>query len=294
MADNPENLNLNVEELLQYFSEDGQALQLSLSPLKTQSSSLASRPQRKYSTADTTKLKLLSFYEAARLSAHGIDYCVDDQSSLSVDHRLARIQLRYVSSETNSTCASASTPATQIGKRRSLTTYLTPPQTKPKRRKTEISTTPRRSPRKHPGSLHGWRGRRGPRELGMCHVGRKERRSRSQDGVKSTRVDTEIGIGHCESWQDKGGKQAQKQRSERHKQRLQKVVRQTLKQSGLSKQDPSFQRCVDRLFHICHGYLKDLKTSKNLKEEMVSVAEQNAQQVITFEKRQSVETGDEK
>jgi hypothetical protein len=112
--------------------------------------------------------------------------------------------------------------------------------------------------------------------------------------VKSTRVDTEIGIGHCESWQDKGGKQAQKQRSERHKQRLQKVVRQTLKQSGLSKQDPSFQRCVDRLFHICHGYLKDLKTSKNLKEEMVSVAEQNAQQVITFEKRQSVETGDEK
>jgi hypothetical protein len=73
MADNPENLNLNVEELLQYFSEDGQALQLSLSPLKTQSSSLASRPQRKYSTADTTKLKLLSFYEAARLSAHGIE-----------------------------------------------------------------------------------------------------------------------------------------------------------------------------------------------------------------------------
>jgi hypothetical protein len=61
MADNPENLNLNVEELLQYFSEDGQALQLSLSPLKTQSSSLASRPQRKYSTA------------AARLSAHGIE-----------------------------------------------------------------------------------------------------------------------------------------------------------------------------------------------------------------------------
>lgn len=53
-------------------------------------------------------------------------------------------------------------------------------------------------------------------------------------------------------------------------QRLQKVVRQALKQCGLERQDPSFQRCVDRLFRICHGYLKvrinalNVKSTQNL------------------------------
>lgn len=157
--------------------------------------------------ADFHELKSLSYYDAARLSAHGVElvlygfnlnveprnikslcssYCVDDRASLSADRRLARIQLRYVSSETNSTCATASTPAIQIGKRRSLTTCLTPPQTVHKHTRTANAMTPRRSPRKHPGTPQGIR--TSARKLARRLCSDRRKRLLSVSGVRKKRV----------------------------------------------------------------------------------------------------------
>ncbi|XP_062506846.1 uncharacterized protein LOC134183349 isoform X2 [Corticium candelabrum] len=313
LAPNPADLHLNLEEMLQLFDGDGKALSLSLPAVSAGNSSLRLKPHRSYSSADHSELKSLSFYDAARLSAHGVNYCVDEHASLSIDRRLARIQLRYVSSETNSTCATASTPAIQIGKRRSQITYLTPPQTKPKRMKTTSELMPRKGPRKRLEPQT--KVRTSPRKISrMPPVDRRKRVSRTND----TRSDKSIKLegqlkSHTVKTQSKMMKMEQSAakslqgeaaldkeittcttnvrrsskmtRSERHKQCLLKVVHQTLKHFGLQTKDVNFQRCVDRLFHICHGYLKDLKSSKNLKEEMVTVAEQNAQQVVKFEKR---------
>ncbi|XP_063042112.1 mdm2-binding protein isoform X2 [Engraulis encrasicolus] len=71
-------------------------------------------------------------------------------------------------------------------------------------------------------------------------------------------------------------------RSQKHHRMLREVVAKTLKQHGISSQHASFEACNQRLFDISKFYLKDLKTSRGLHEEMKKAASGNAKQVIEW------------
>uniref|UniRef100_A0AAQ4NYF4 MDM2 binding protein n=1 Tax=Gasterosteus aculeatus aculeatus TaxID=481459 RepID=A0AAQ4NYF4_GASAC len=63
---------------------------------------------------------------------------------------------------------------------------------------------------------------------------------------------------------------------------LQEVVAKALKHHGITAEHPCFKACSKRLFDISKFYLKDLKTSRGLHEEMKKAASSNVKQVIDW------------
>ncbi|KAJ8353813.1 hypothetical protein SKAU_G00213800 [Synaphobranchus kaupii] len=78
---------------------------------------------------------------------------------------------------------------------------------------------------------------------------------------------------------DQAGKES---RSQKHSRMLKEVVAKTLKHHGITGDHSSFDACSQRLFEISKFYLKDLKTSRGLHEEMKKAASSNAKQVIDW------------
>ncbi|XP_069477665.1 mdm2-binding protein isoform X2 [Ambystoma mexicanum] len=78
-------------------------------------------------------------------------------------------------------------------------------------------------------------------------------------------------------------KQAKESRSQKHTRMLKEVVAQTLKKHGIGDDHKCFAACCQRLFEISKFYLKDLKTSRGLFDEMKKTANSNAKQVIHWE-----------
>ncbi|XP_071495664.1 mdm2-binding protein-like [Diadema antillarum] len=72
-------------------------------------------------------------------------------------------------------------------------------------------------------------------------------------------------------------------RSEKHKRKLRSIVEESLKARGISPDHACFKQCVTRLYTQTKMYVKDLKTSKGLYEEMRKISEANADFVISFE-----------
>ncbi|KAK2559791.1 Mdm2-binding protein, partial [Acropora cervicornis] len=67
-------------------------------------------------------------------------------------------------------------------------------------------------------------------------------------------------------------------RSERHKRRLRQVVQKTLEDNGIDSKHKSYQACADRLYSLCKSFLKDLRSSHGLNDEMKRLAKSNVQQ----------------
>lgn len=63
---------------------------------------------------------------------------------------------------------------------------------------------------------------------------------------------------------------------------LKEVVKDTLKRHHITEAHESFTACSQRLFDISKFYLKDLKTSRGLFEEMKKTANNNVVQVIEW------------
>ncbi|CAL8337014.1 unnamed protein product [Gadus morhua 'NCC'] len=77
--------------------------------------------------------------------------------------------------------------------------------------------------------------------------------------------------------------QAKESRSQKHHRMLKEVVAKTLEAHGVTAKHPCFSACSKRLFEISKFYLKDLKTSRGLHDEMKKAAKSNAKQVIDWE-----------
>uniref|UniRef100_A0A8C5B490 MDM2 binding protein n=1 Tax=Gadus morhua TaxID=8049 RepID=A0A8C5B490_GADMO len=73
--------------------------------------------------------------------------------------------------------------------------------------------------------------------------------------------------------------QAKESRSQKHHRMLMEVVAKTLEAHGVTAKHPCFSACSKRLFEISKFYLKDLKTSRGLHDEMKKAAKSNAKQV---------------
>lgn len=63
---------------------------------------------------------------------------------------------------------------------------------------------------------------------------------------------------------------------------LKDVVAKTLQKHGIAEDHKCFASCSQRLFEISKFYLKDLKTSRGLLDEMKKTANSNAKQVIEW------------
>ncbi|XP_056458547.1 mdm2-binding protein [Gadus chalcogrammus] len=77
--------------------------------------------------------------------------------------------------------------------------------------------------------------------------------------------------------------QAKESRSQKHHRMLKEVVAKTLEAHDVTAKHPCFSACSKRLFEISKFYLKDLKTSRGLHDEMKKAAKSNAKQVIDWE-----------
>nr|DBA24015.1 TPA: hypothetical protein GDO54_011723 [Pyxicephalus adspersus] len=64
---------------------------------------------------------------------------------------------------------------------------------------------------------------------------------------------------------------------------LREVVCKTLHRHGIQEDHPCFTACSQRLFDISKFFLKDLKTSRGLYDEMKKAATNNVKQVIQWE-----------
>uniref|UniRef100_A0A8D0GW94 MDM2 binding protein n=1 Tax=Sphenodon punctatus TaxID=8508 RepID=A0A8D0GW94_SPHPU len=71
-------------------------------------------------------------------------------------------------------------------------------------------------------------------------------------------------------------------RSQKHTRMLKEVVTKTLQKHGIAEDHGCFTPCSQRLFEISKFYLKDLKTSRGLFDEMKKTANNNAKQVIEW------------
>ncbi|MGH0138177.1 UNVERIFIED_CONTAM: hypothetical protein FKN15_065719 [Acipenser sinensis] len=76
--------------------------------------------------------------------------------------------------------------------------------------------------------------------------------------------------------------QSKESRSQKHARMLKEVVAKTLTRHGVAVEHKCFAVCSQRLFEISKFYLKDLKTSRGLHEEMKKAAKSNAKQVIDW------------
>ncbi|PKU45551.1 hypothetical protein llap_4125 [Limosa lapponica baueri] len=73
-------------------------------------------------------------------------------------------------------------------------------------------------------------------------------------------------------------KPAKESRSQKHTRMLKEVVAKTLQKHGIAEDHKCFTSCSQRLFEISKFYLKDLKTSRGLLDEMKKTANNNAKQ----------------
>lgn len=82
--------------------------------------------------------------------------------------------------------------------------------------------------------------------------------------------------------ESKSSRQNKESRSQKHTRILKEVVTETLKKHSITEAHECFPACSQRLFEISKFYLKDLKTSRGLLEEMKKTANNNAVQVIQW------------
>ncbi|XP_022080461.1 mdm2-binding protein-like [Acanthaster planci] len=72
-------------------------------------------------------------------------------------------------------------------------------------------------------------------------------------------------------------------RSQRTRMKLRVIVKESLASRGVTKGSRCYEACIERLYKMAEMYVKDLKTSRGLNEQMKSIAEANADFVVQFE-----------
>ncbi|XP_010707578.3 mdm2-binding protein [Meleagris gallopavo] len=188
------------------------------------------------------KLRGLPFEKAAGCHYHGIEYCLDNRKALERDLGYAELQARLIRYETQTTCTKECCP---------LPVVLSPLPA-------VLSPLPSPAVSSEPGSVPD--GESLQSEF-RTEVLRLKRRSKDLDCFHPKKRF------ECVSFVSK---------------MLKEVVAKTLQKHGIAEDHKCFPSCSQRLFEISKFYLKDLKTSRGLLDEMKKTASNNAKQVIEW------------
>ncbi|XP_022067401.2 mdm2-binding protein isoform X1 [Acanthochromis polyacanthus] len=302
---------LDAKELLKHFTSDG----LPTGELQPLAINRGSNVFQLSPDLSPRRISQMPFNQASSSHYHGIEFCLDNRRSLDRDQAFVRLQSRLIRYETQTTCSKepcalpfalspAPSPAmmSEPGsvpdgetlqnndvarlKRRSWETDIAGGYPRKRLVKSESSdslcsqssnssgTHPViRSLRQQPSrsqstsSIRTASSSATRRTSGLVTVSGADRPKPQQQKIHE---------GHSED------KPAKESRSQKHNRMLQEVVVKTLKHHGISAEHRCFEACSKRLFHISKFYLKDLKTSRGLHEEMKKAAGSNVKQVIDW------------
>ncbi|XP_048577106.1 mdm2-binding protein isoform X2 [Nematostella vectensis] len=257
-------LSLDMKETLKMFRPDGRPVRDDLSPLKP----TTTRGLVQHVSINTTQdeIKRTPYPEALSMKYHGVEYCLDAHDSLTRDTEIALTHTSVVKQETLSSGAvpgikkletsTRNTRSSASGAKSRVGVGMGRTRGSVAEKKATTSSSKRPSPSAPETNKTAKRTRNEPSEREGADSERKE---------KSTK----------------------ETRSQRHKRRLRQVVEATLESHGLNRQDPLFASCTERLYGLTKSFLKDLKSSHGLNDEMKRLARSNVNQVIEFEKTQS-------
>ncbi|NXL44982.1 MTBP protein, partial [Podilymbus podiceps] len=292
---------LDAKELLKYFTPEGLPVG-DLQPLQ-----IPKRENAFLLTPELTprKLRGLPFEKAAGCHYHGLEYCLDNRRALERDVGYAELQTRLIRYETQTTCTKECCPVPVVLSPLPSPAVLSEPGSVPDGEclqsefKTESSRLKRRSkdldcfyPKKRltksesTDSLISQASGSSGSHYTVAVTRKRSERSVSlasmplkQPGLPH-KVTTKVGsASHVNAAESETSKPAKESRSQKHTRMLKEVVAKTLQKHGIAEDHKCFASCSQRLFEISKFYLKDLKTSRGLLDEMKKTANNNAKQV---------------
>ncbi|XP_041044981.1 mdm2-binding protein [Carcharodon carcharias] len=292
-------VQLDAKELLKYFTPEGFPI-AELQPL------LIQRGENEFPlTPEMTvqKLKDLPFEKATECHYHGVEYCLDNSRALEKDIGFGKLQSRLIRYETNTTCSREQCPVVYGLSPLPSPAVLSEPGSVPdgealqSDQKNTDGTTQKRTSRKVEGfypskrltksrsteslnSQYSLRTSRGVGNNGNL-VATLQEHSQRRVAVSSSSKESNR---QTQRMATKPGHETVKKesRSQKHKRMLKEVVAKVLQDNGISEKHKPFVSCSQRLFKISMLYLKDLKTSHGLHEEMKKTANNNVRQVIDW------------
>ncbi|XP_025726834.2 mdm2-binding protein isoform X3 [Callorhinus ursinus] len=296
---------LDAKELLKFFTSDGLPIG-DLQPLQIQKGekTFILTPE-----LSPRKLQGLPFEKASVCHYHGIEYCLDDRKALERDGGFSELQSRLIRYETQTTCTRESFPGPTVLSPLPSPAVLSEPGSVPdgetlqSELRTEVSRLKRRSkdlnclyPQKRlvksessDSLLSQTIGNTNHHHHAV--TSRKPRAERSLSmtcpsvpvlSYETPKVTTKASSGQKNVHGSKTSRQIKESRSQKHTRILKEVVTETLKKHSITEAHGCFTACSQRLFEISKFYLKDLKTSRGLFEEMKKAANNNAVQVIEW------------
>ncbi|XP_068014736.1 mdm2-binding protein [Melanerpes formicivorus] len=293
---------LDAKELLKYFTPEGLPVG-DLQPLQ-----IPKRENTFLLTPALTprKLRGLPFEKATGCHYHGVEYCLDNRRALERDVGYAELQTRLIRYETQTTCTKECCPVPVVLSPLPSPAVLSEPGSVPDGEslqsefKTEASRLKHRSkeldcfyPKKrltksestdsllsqasgNSGSTAAVKRKCSERSFSVASLPMKQP---GQPHKVTTKV---ASASHLSATETQTSKPAKESRSQKHTRMLKEVVAKTLQNHGIAEDHKCFVSCSQRLFEISKFYLKDLKTSRGLLDEMKKTANSNAKQVIEW------------
>ncbi|XP_019946597.2 mdm2-binding protein [Paralichthys olivaceus] len=306
---------LDAKELLKHFTADG----LPTGELQPLVINRGANVFQLSPDLSPRRLSKMSFSKASTSHYHGIEFCLDNHSTLDRDQAFVRLQSRLIRHETQTTCSKepcalpfalspAPSPAVMSEpgsvpdgetlqnadvarlKRRSWDTDVVGGHPRKKLVKSESSDSlcsqSSGSSGTHP-TIRSLRQQSSRSQSTSVSI------SASSTLATSTRRTSSGLVTHSSADKPKTQQQktqqeqleeklAKESRSQKHNRMLQEVVVKALKHHGITAEHECFEACSKRLFDISKFYLKDLKTSRGLHEEMKKAAGSNVKQVIDW------------
>ncbi|XP_012820321.2 mdm2-binding protein isoform X1 [Xenopus tropicalis] len=292
---------LDAKELLKYFTPQGIAVG-ELQPLQVQRGDNAFLLTPKLTPK---KLKGLPFEKAAECHYHGLEYCLDNRKALDRDVAFSELQSRLIRYETQTTCTRECCPVPFALSPLPSPAVLSEPGSVPDGESIQTEL------RGEPLLL-----KRRSRDLDGLYASKRLAKSGSSDSLvslasegsghqpptRATRLRPERAASSTSAVQPPSARvqmapsvpaqskqsthpdlEQKESRSQKHNRMLKEVVSKTLQKYGIGVEHPCYAACNQRLFDISKFFLKDLKTSRGLLDEMKKAASNNAKQVIQWE-----------
>ncbi|KAM8785032.1 mdm2-binding protein [Rhynchonycteris naso] len=294
---------LDAKELLKFFNSDGLPVG-DLQPLQVRKGEKTFVLTPELSPG---KLRVLPFEKASVCHYHGIEYCLDDRKSLERDGGFSELQSRLIRFETQTTCTRESFPVPTVLSPLPSPAVLSEPGSVPNGEalQGELRTEPPRLKRKS-------------KDMNCLYPPKRLVKSESSDSLLSQtsssthrhhcavtsrkpwaersvpcpsvpvisrntfKVTTKASSGPKSGHASKTPRPIKESRSQKHTRMLKEVVTDTLRKHSITETHECFTACSQRLFEISKFYLKDLKTSRGLTEEMKRTAHNSAAQVIEW------------
>ncbi|NXN33689.1 MTBP protein, partial [Nycticryphes semicollaris] len=277
---------LDAKELLKYFTPEGLPVG-DLQPLQ-----IPKRENTFLLTPELTprKLRGLPFEKAAGCHYHGLEYCLDNRRALERDVGYAELQTRLIRYETQTTCTKECCPVPVVLSPLPSPAVVSEPGSVPdgeslqsefkteasrlkcrskdldcfypKKRLTKSESTDSLLSQASGSSGNHYTRKRSERSVSLASMPLKQP---GQSPKGTTKADPASCVTATESETSKPAKES---RSQKHTRMLKEVVAKTLQKHGIAEDHKCFTSCSQRLFEISKFYLKDLKTSRGLLDEM--------------------------